>query len=206
MNDEKTVVEDAQMEDCTQCGALPPQTAQATDARDGTASMALTEPSTVEAADLLFADTDADSDSDCKSAAAENEKGGLDELRSELMQLRQELNERNAQLAQMTRAERDFAEFNRLYPNVALSSLPESVWQEVADGSSLAAAYALAERREAMRKEHASLCNAQNRSRSAGAVKNAESLEFSPAEVRAMSSQEVRANLSKIMRSMQKWR
>ncbi len=63
----------------------------------------------------------------------------------------------------------------------------------------------LEEHRNALFFKKASDSNADNRARSAGAVKSTETIEFSPAEVRAMSPTEVRANLSKIMRSMQKW-
>ena len=63
----------------------------------------------------------------------------------------------------------------------------------------------LEEHRNALFLKRASDSNTENRARSAGSVKSAESVEFSPAEVRAMTPQEVRANLPKIMRSMQKW-
>ena len=153
----------------------------------------------------IFADPGADPCPDCEDLDPAYQKSELDELRGELMQLRQALDESHARLAQMEHIERQYTEFCTLYPNTPISTLSEEVWQGVANGNSLAAAFALAEHRRALSQKKASDSNAFNRSRSAGAVKSAENLEFSPAEVRAMTSEEVRANLSKIMRSMQKW-
>ena len=146
-----------------------------------------------------------DSDLDCKDSDPTPQKSELDELRSELMQLRRDLENSYAKLAQMEHIEQQYLEFTTFYPNTPISSLSQEVWQGVKDGNSLAASYALAEHRKALSLKMASDSNADNRARSAGAAGNAESVEFSPAEVRAMTSQEVRANLSKIMRSMQKW-
>ena len=153
----------------------------------------------------VFADPGADPDSDSQNSDSTPQKSELDELRGELMQLRQALVESHAKLSQMEHIERQYAEFCELFPDVAISSLPDEVWKSVGNGTSLAAAFALAEHRHALSLKKVSDSNAANRTRSAGAVNNAESVEFSPAEVRAMTSAEVRANLSKIMRSMQKW-
>lgn len=158
-----------------------------------------------ETASCVFADTGANTDSGCEDPDPTPQKSELDELRSELMQLRKELDDSYARLAQMEHIDEQFAEFSVLYPNTSIQSIPQEVWQSVKEGNSLAAAFALAQRRHALSLQKATDSNTNNRARSAGAVKNAESVEFSPSEVRAMSSEEVRANLSKIMRSMQKW-
>ena len=158
-----------------------------------------------EAAIGIFADTGADSDFDCKDLDPTNQKNELDELRGELMQLREELNKNQEKLAQMQHIEKQYAEFAAIYPNTPIASLSQEVWRGVESGNTLAAAFALAEHRHQLSLQKASASNADNRARSAGAAKNAESVEFSPAEVRAMTATEVRANLSKIMRSMQKW-
>ena len=135
----------------------------------------------------------------------QTQKSELEQLRSELKHLREELALRTSLTNQENRATREYDEFCSLYPDVPVSSLSPAVWQDVEKGAPLAAAYALAEKRKAVSLRKAMESNTNNRTRSAGAVKNAETVEFSPAEVRAMTSQEVRANLSKIMRSMQKW-
>ena len=97
------------------------------------------------------------------------------------------------------------AEFQELYPSTPVSSLPDSVWEDIRRGIPMAAAYALAERRRAITEEKA---DAQNRALSrlsAGAVEGTIPEYFSPSEVRAMTPSEVRANYKKIMRSMEKW-
>ena len=159
----------------------------------------------VESPPDVSTDPCADSDFDCKDPNPTSQKSELDELRGELTQLRQALDESHARLAQMEQIERQYTEFCTLYPNTPISSLSQEVWQGVEAGNSLAASFALTEHRKALSLQKAADSNANNRARSVGAASNAESVEFSPAEVRAMTSQEVRANLSKIMRSMQKW-
>lgn len=204
MNDEVTVLEN-QDEDASISHDFLEEASQTLSESSGTEA----EETTLQGADEnsagVFADPGTDPDSDCEDTDSKNQKSELDELRSELKQLRQELDKRNARLTQMEHIERQYAEFCDLYPDTPLSSLSSDVWKDVESGNSLAAAFALAEHRRAVSLKKASDSNAINRSRSAGAVGNVESVEFSPAEVRAMSSQEVRANLSKIMRSMQKW-
>ncbi|MBQ8415891.1 MAG: hypothetical protein IJX13_03175, partial [Clostridia bacterium] len=86
-----------------------------------------------------------------------------------------------------------------------LSAITDAIWKDVESGNSLAAAFALAERRRVVAEEKATLLNKANRERSAGAMRNAQNDYFSPDEVRAMSSTEVRKNYQKIMRSMQNW-
>ncbi len=205
MNEECTVLED-QNEDASATHDFvetppAPQTAKPL-TTEGTKTP-LGEPN--EAALGIFADTCADPDFDCEDPDSTHQKSELDELRGQLNRLRQELDAKNAQLAQMEHIERQYNEFSVLYPETPIASLSKEVWQGVQDGNSLAAAFALAEHRRTLLQKMAVERNAENRARSAGAAKNAESVEFSPAEVRAMTPAEVRANLPKIMRSMQKW-
>ena len=150
----------------------------------------------------LFEDSRADSDSDCISALPEASPHGLDELRDELIALREEL---AVERARHERRSREYEEFCRLYPDVPLADCPDTVWREVERGTPLAAAYALEERRRALIAARAAQTNAQNRQRSSGCVKDAQGDFFTPDEVRSMSQSEVRTNLSKIMQSMKKW-
>ncbi len=205
MNEECTVLED-QNEDASASHnhvEAPPATWADSYAETEREEAPLGE--STEAAVGIFADTGTNSDFNCENSDSTHQKSELDELRGQLKQLRQELDERNAKLTKMERIEQQYVEFSTLYPDTPIASLSEEVWQGVKDGNSLAAAFALAEHRLALSKKKASQSNAENRARSAGSAMSAESVEFSPAEVRAMTSSEVRANLSKIMRSMQKW-
>lgn len=156
-----------------------------------------------EATDAVSSDPVQDSDpapSEATQAPAEDQ---LDSLRNELKQLRAELNARDGFL---TRIGNECEEFRTLYPDTPLSALPDSVWNEVSHGVPIAAAYALFERRRALTEEKAEVYNQANEARSSGALKATDPDCFSPAEVRAMSQDEVRANYQKIMRSMQDWR
>lgn len=144
-----------------------------------------------------------DPDPDLASSPEETAEDGLEQLRSELKALRQSLAERDAFFSRLGA---ECEEFSTLFPTTALSEIPDGVWGDVRRGIPLAAAYALAERRRARTEELAVKSNLENRQRSTGAVSGAGEEYFSPAEVRRMSQDEVRANYSKIMTSMKKWR
>lgn len=204
MNDEGSVFEAAEASPCTAC-----DTPASEDAPKGAwCNDAQTEKAPAradEAALGIFTNPGADLDTDNEGSAPKAQKSELEQLRGELKQLREELALRDSHMAETARAEREYQEFCELFPNTPLATLTREVWQDVKEGSSLAAAYALAEKKRAVALARATESNESNRFRSAGAVHNAQNQEFSPAEVRAMTSQEVRANLPKIMRSMQKW-
>lgn len=124
--------------------------------------------------------------------------------------LKEQLSELQLQLEQSRamydRFHAECMEFSQLYPNVALSSIPDSIWNSVRSGVPLAAAYALAEKKDALAKAKAENVNSKNKSLSSGSLSTAKSEEFfTPAEVRAMSAPEVRANYAKIITSMSKW-
>ena len=204
MNDESSVFETAETAPCIPC-----DTDSKEDASEGAscddAPTEETPTRTNEAAPCIPADPCTDPDPDSEGLDPEAQKSDLEQLRSELKQLREEIAERDARQKQDARIEREYAEFSALFPGVSVGDLPDEIWNDVKSGTSLAAAYALAEKKQSLALARANDSNASNRSRSAGAVHNAQNNEFSPAEVRAMTSSEVRANLPKIMRSMQKW-
>ena len=124
-------------------------------------------------------------------------------LRAELDSLKRELEESRAFYA---RLDGECAEFSTLYPDVSIASLPDTVWQNVKKGVPLSAAYALEVRRAEVKAQKARAVNRENSEMSSGALAtdNRNSF-FSPAEVRAMSAAEVRANYTKIIESMSKW-
>ena len=204
MNDENSVFENAEADSLSPHDSLETEIATEKGTCDG-------EPETedsyggIEKALDVLADTRTNPDFDSENPDPQTQEGELEQLRSELKQLREELSLRDARMQQEERIGREFAEFCELYPDVPVSTLPKEIWQDVEKGNSLAAAYALAEKKKAIALKSAGESNVSNRARSSGAIHNAENFEFSPAEVRAMTSEEVRANLPKIMRSMQKW-
>ena len=134
---------------------------------------------------------------------SEKKEDELMALRNELALLKSQLSENRAVYDRLSA---DCSEFSELYPDVALSSIPDSVWASVKNGVPLAAAYALSERRAELALAKAEDVNSKNKSLSSGTLGKAGGGEyFSPAEVRAMSPAEVRANYSKIINSMSKW-
>lgn len=137
-----------------------------------------------------------------RPAAPGSDGQDTEALRAEVTRLRAEL-ELQRQLS--ARYARDCEEFRQLYPDVPLSALPESIWEEVRQGVPLPAAYALAERRRTRTQEIAQEANRLNRMRSAGSAGQPPPSYFSPDEVRAMSAEEVRQNYRTILQSMQKW-
>ncbi len=106
---------------------------------------------------------------------------------------------------QSTRVERECAEFERYFPEVALRYVPDEVWEQVHAGVPLAAAYALYDRG----RKNAEHADAAARERCAlmptvlGETGGQEY--FSPAQVRAMNSREVRENYDRIFESMRHW-
>ena len=124
-------------------------------------------------------------------------------LKAELDALKKELAESKAFY---TRLEDECAEFNELYPNVSLTSLPDSIWDSVRSGVPLAAAYALEARKAELAARRAEEINGENHNMSSGALSSDSYNDFfTPTQVRAMSAAEVRANYTKIINSMSKW-
>ena len=204
MNDESSVFENTETTPRAECDTLAKETATTTDAGI-TSQKEEALNGAVEDSAGVPADTGTDFDPDCEDPDSKAQESELEQLRGELKHLREELARRDVRMHREERISKEYDEFCDLYPDVPISSLTGEIWQDVAKGTSLAAAYALAEKRKSVSLKKAAESNTSNRARSAGAVNNAENIEFSPAEVRAMSSAEVRANLPKIMRSMQKW-
>lgn len=136
-------------------------------------------------------------------AEADATKEEIRTLREQVKQLTEEL-EARAAIADKIAAQ--IGEFTDLFPEVSMESVPESVWESVRRGSSLAASYALYARKAYMSGQRASDVNQRNARNSPGvAGKGTASEYYTPDEVRAMSQKEVRANYSKIIESMKKW-
>ena len=132
-----------------------------------------------------------------------SEETELDILRNEVRSLRAQLEEKNAAAERISA---ELGELAQLFPDVKPDAIPEDVWEDVRNGTSLAAAYALYERRVFMKNRHANEINQKNARLSTGKAGSSAAKEyFSPAEVKAMSPSEVRANYSKIIESMKKW-
>lgn len=120
--------------------------------------------------------------------------------------LRGEVEALRAELAAERRLSGELREFCALYPEAAVETIPETVWERVRAGVPLAAAYALHERRRVCAAEAAEAARASGAARSSGAIGGGMGeMLYTPAEVRAMSGEEVRRNYALILKSMQGW-
>ena len=125
-------------------------------------------------------------------------------LRRELYDLRAYVED---QRVKEEKALHELEEFGRLYPEIGIDSIDESVWERVRDGLPLSAAYALCEREKELQRNFADQINTRNSQSSAGSAGTPPRLDyFSPDEVKAMSGAEVRQNYANIRRSMNYWR
>ena len=137
-------------------------------------------------------------------SVAESDAERADRLGRELEALKAEIGKKEEENSRMLS---EYSEFSELFPDVALDSVSESVWENVKRGVPLAAAYALYDRKQYISERDAQTANEKNRANSAGAVGGTSGEEYySPAEVRAMSREQIRANYDKITASMKKWK
>ena len=131
-------------------------------------------------------------------------------ITEELETLRAQVCELTAQLerkqAEAERISAQLGDFNELFPEASVQSLPDEVWEDVKNGNSLAASYAIYQRKVHMAEMRIKEINQKNASLSAGkAGTNTASEFFSPDEVRSMTREQVRCNYQKIINSMKKW-
>ena len=130
----------------------------------------------------------------------------VEELNQTIESLKSELEAYKTAAAQQEAIAKQLNEFSELFPDVAVRSIPDEVWEDVKSGNSLAASYSIYERRITEAARRIELINQKNAQRSAGAAgKNLTQEFFSADDVRKMSPSEVRANYAKIRRSMEKW-
>ena len=140
---------------------------------------------------------------DAALSAEELLKAELESLRSQVGELTSLLEKKQEEA---DRIATQIGDFYALFPSTSIETLPEEVWDDVKSGNSLAASYAIYQRKLALKAEQARKVNEKNAKLSAGKAGCDNASEyFTPSEVRAMSQEQVRANYSKIIRSMQKW-
>jgi hypothetical protein len=130
----------------------------------------------------------------------------VDSLKQTIKELQDELESYKNAAEQQKLIEKQLNEFSELFPDIAVRSIPDEVWETVRQGNSLVAAYSVYERRISEAARRIEQINAQNAKKSAGiAGKDLGQEFFSADDVRKMSPSEVRANYAKIRRSMEKW-
>lgn len=104
-------------------------------------------------------------------------------------------------------AKNEIMRFRELFPDTKPEDIPETVWDEVADGTSLTHAYALFLLSEKMSGEYAESVNNDNASRAASKEGDNETEpSFTPEAVEKMSPKDVSRNYKGILRSLSKWK
>ena len=146
---------------------------------------------------------DADVTADGEEAIDTEEE--LSSIKDEILKLREELTRLEELREKSMKMLQEFDEFVSLFPEQRIENLPDEVWNEAKRGASLAAAYALYEKRREAKERLASQINAKNAALSAGKAGEAANEYFSYEQVKGMSQAEVRKNYSKIRESMKKW-
>ena len=165
-----------------------------------------------ESEDMEFeaeAEADAETSDETDKEKAEEEFSPdleLEKLKSEILTLREELKLLEDMKKHSERVLSEVNEFSMLFPEKSIDAIPEEVWEQVRHGSSLAASFALYEKKRSYMEEKAQGINRKNASLSAGLAGVDTSCEyFTQEQVRAMSRAEVKQNYSKIRESMKKW-
>ena len=103
--------------------------------------------------------------------------------------------------------EADVTLFHELFPEVRGDEIPAEVWEEVENGKSLAASYALHFVKALREKERVEAVNARNEKTAPPRIRHdgTEYEYFSPEAVSAMSGGEIRRNYNAILASMDHW-
>ncbi len=97
--------------------------------------------------------------------------------------------------------------FREIFGNVEAESIPESVWEDVADGASLYHAYALYLVNKDMLDRHAESVNARNAESGAFASSDgATEQSFTKEQVEKMSGKDVKSNYKNIIKAMKSWK
>ncbi len=102
---------------------------------------------------------------------------------------------------------KDITRFREIFTDVTAESIPDTVWEEVANGISLAHAYALYEASDKRLNARAEGINARNGNISAMSVQGgATEPAFTKEQVEKMSGRDIRNNYKSILKAMKNWR
>ena len=135
-----------------------------------------------------------------------SDKEELDELsllKSEIDSLRQELRARDEREQANSRMLNELTEFSEYFPDVDIHNITNEVWEQVKNGTSISAAFALNLRKMELEKKKVSDFNDKNRRMSAGSLLGGEGEKYySPAEVKRMTPAQVKSHYDDIIESM----
>ena len=134
------------------------------------------------------------------------EQNELEALKEELELLRAELKARDEREQANSRMLSELKEFEKYFPEVDIHQIPSEIWEQVKNGASLSASFALGLRKLEMERKRVSDFNEKNRRMSTGALAFGEGEKYySPSEVRRMTPAQVKSNYDDIVASMRHW-
>ncbi len=139
--------------------------------------------------------------------ASEEEKvDELSLLKTELEALRMELKSRDEKEKVSSRMLQELSEFQEYFPEVDVRSIPSEIWEQVKNGASLSASFALNLKKLEIERKKVSDFNEKNRRMSAGSITDGEGEKYySPSEVKKMTPAQVKAHYDDIVESMRHW-
>lgn len=133
-----------------------------------------------------------------------------EEIANELSAARESKKEMRKQSRQKKSEEDANAEikrFREIFPEVAAEDIPDSVWEDVSNGASLAHAYALYLVSEDELRRHAEDVNDRNSKRGAAANSDGSTEPvFTKEQVEKMSGKDVKNNYKGILKAMKNWK
>lgn len=137
------------------------------------------------------------------------ETEALDEvslLKNELEALRLELKSRDEREEMNSRMLKELNEFQEYFPEVDIRAISDEVWEQVKNGASLSASFALNLRKIEIERKKVNDFNEKNRRMSAGSLIQGDGEKFySPSEVKRMTPAQVKAHYDDIVASMRHW-
>lgn len=139
--------------------------------------------------------------------ASETEE--LDEislLKNELEALRLELKSRDEREEMNSRMLKELNEFQEYFPEVDIRAISDEVWEQVKNGASLSASFALNLRKIEIERKKVNDFNEKNRRMSTGSLIQGDGENYySPSEVKRMTPAQVKAHYDDIVASMRHW-
>ena len=129
-----------------------------------------------------------------------------DTIVEELLEARRSKREEKDRLSAQEKLEDDIKSFRELFPDVNADGIPSEVWEDVGNGMTLTAAYAVYQRRKEILGQNAEMINQEVTKVAPIGLAEADGETYvTSGEVENMSPSEVKKNYKKILLSLKKW-
>ena len=143
---------------------------------------------------------------DFGNASETEELDDISLLKNELEALRLELKSRDEREEMNSRMLKELKEFQEYFPEVDIRAISDEVWEQVKNGASLSASFALNLRKIEIERKKVNDFNEKNRRMSTGSLIQGDGENYySPSEVKRMTPAQVKAHYDDIVESMRHW-